>query len=839
MSALRIGLKHSARTLLSRPLLSIIVALTVTIATACAMQAAQADEDSFEPFRGMLMTDIAATNEYAAMGEGQLVDAVERRAERVLLVDEFGDRALADTDDVVGLSDALKAQKRDLVRSPNDRDALYRTQVILFELRQLDEALRTSDRLIESHPRFVDGFVSRSNLLLRMERYESAIGAATRGLALAPDSESLLINRGLAYSDSGKLELAKADYDKAIRIHNSVFAYNNRGNLLSTQRKYQDAIADFDRALKIQETDYLYRSRGAAHLRMGNNELALADYSKAIELNPANAKNYLKRGRYYFSVGNFPASSADLTLAVAYSHNDASAMCDLGASLTESGKPDLALAHLQRSNELRPNDALTLANLAFVYSQLGESETGLEYADQAIRADETLALAHYNRGTILSDSGEYDEAIDSFSRAIDLNPDSTSYRNNRGVAYRLSKDFARAESDFRDLVEKDENNALAWSNLGRVMSDQGKFAEAAEFFDQAVKRSPNDAAYLSLRASNCLKLDKPSEAIADLRKATEIDPQESQYWFELGNAYLEASQLEDAVAALSESLERNPQDSSSLINRSFAYLNLRQYPQSQRDAEAALEIVPLDADATYNLAMALFRQNQYAKAAYQFSFLVGSGDSSVQVRSLRADCFLNIGRYADAVTGYTETLELAPGDAGVLHARGYTLAVMGESDRALADFDAAIKINPGRARTHLLRARVLRGERRYREAIAGFRTVLNLEPNAWEPTAELACLLAATPDETLRSGKEALELAEKAKRLSENETPLVCLAEATALAELRRFGEAVIAAEKSTELSRRAGQNPIGWLPTALQSFRDEEPHRFPVPTAEEFEAGN
>ena len=43
---------------------------------------------------------------------------------------------------------------------------------------------------------------------------------------------------------------------------------------------------------------------------------------------------------------------------------------------------------------------------------------------------------------------------------------------------------------------------------------------------------------------------------------------------------------------------------------------------------------------------------------------------------------------------YTQAVELLPSDARPLAQRGYAYASLGEKDKAMADFEAALKLNP-------------------------------------------------------------------------------------------------------------------------------------------------
>ena len=98
---------------------------------------------------------------------------------------------------------------------------------------------------------------------------------------LRNDLASCYNNRGIAYSDQGKLTESIADYGRAVAIYEQLVetegrrdlrndlasCYNNRGTALRTQGKLTEAIADYSRAIEIREQ--LVETEGRRELRWG------------------------------------------------------------------------------------------------------------------------------------------------------------------------------------------------------------------------------------------------------------------------------------------------------------------------------------------------------------------------------------------------------------------------------------------------------------------------------------------------------------------------------------------------------------------------------------------
>ncbi|MCC6386707.1 MAG: protein kinase [Dehalococcoidia bacterium] len=69
--------------------------------------------------------------------------------------------------------------------------------------------------------------------------------------------------------------------------------------------------------------------------------------------------------------------------------------------------------------------------------------------------------------------------------------------------------------------------------------------------------------------------------------------------------------------------------------------------------------------------------------------------------------------------------------ASALHARALARQVQGDDGAALADFDAAIALEPTRARAHFNRANLLRTTGRAKEAAAGYERAVPSNPGSW------------------------------------------------------------------------------------------------------------
>jgi len=96
--------------------------------------------------------------------------------------------------------------------------------------------------------------------------------------------------------------------------------------------------------------------------------------------------------------------------------------------------------------------------------------------------------------------------------------------------------------------------------------------------------------------------------------------------------------------------------------------------------------------------------------------------------SNRGFAYYNKGQYDRAIANYDKAIKLDPKFAIAYNNRGIAYGQKGDDDRAFADFDTAIKLDPKSADTYYNRGIVYGQKGDYDRAIADFDTAIKLDP---------------------------------------------------------------------------------------------------------------
>jgi protein O-mannosyl-transferase len=192
--------------------------------------------------------------------------------------------------------------------------------------------------------------------------------------------------------------------------------------------------------------------------------------------------------------------------------------------------------------------------------------------------------------------------------------------------------------------------------------------------------------------------------------------------------------------------------------------------------------------------------------------------------------FRQKGRVDEEIAQYQAALQINP-DFTIAHLNlGLALVRTGRADEAITQFQEVLRINPDNAAAHVNLGNIYRQKGRQDEAIAHFQRALQIEPANSAIQNNLAWLLATCPQASLRNGHKALELARQANELSGGENPIILRTLAAAFAEAGRFPEAVETAQRALQLARAQSNTRLaGQLQYELKLYQSGTPFHNPA----------
>jgi tetratricopeptide (TPR) repeat protein/V8-like Glu-specific endopeptidase len=157
-------------------------------------------------------------------------------------------------------------------------------------------------------------------------------------------------------------------------------------------------------------------------------------------------------------------------------------------------------------------------------------------------------------------------------------------------------------------------------------------------------------------------------------------------------------------------------------------------------------------------------------------------------------------QYNEAIAEFTEVIRMDPGFPKAYLNRGIAYMGRKEYDTAIADFSQVIRIEPRDAMAYTNRGLAYSKKKDYDSAIVDYQLAIQIDPKEVSAYNALAWVLAACPKANVRNGRQAVEIATIACKLSEWMDPVALDTLSAAKAQSGNFREAVLWEKKAIEL---------------------------------------
>lgn len=415
---------------------------------------------------------------------------------------------------------------------------------------------------------------------------------------------------------------------------------------------------------------------------------------------------------------------------------------------------------------------------------LEDLEKGVQMDPQQPRA--LMRIAQLN----LLHGGNAERAAEALDQAISRSGDDFVFRA-EVLTFRagLEKDPQKKLADLTEAIHTNPRAPAPLRLRGALRADQQKYDQALADFDAAVKLDPENASIREERAKVLIELERYDEALGALDTAAKLAPNSAGPLVHRARIYGLQSNFKKALEVLDEAYVLQPANPAVLLLRASMYQELKQEDKALADVHKVLELYPKLPLAMRFRAMLLARSGKFDLAAEQLEELQKAKPEDLEVELQLALFYIAEGRSRKAIEKFSVVLEKQPDNAVALRGRGDALLRIGKQAEAIADYEAAIKIEPDDT------------------------GVLN----------NLAWVLATSPDEKLRDGKRAIKLATKACELTEYKAAHILSTLAAGYAETGDLETAIKWSQKAVELG---GEDQLEPLTKELETYRAGKPVR-------------
>jgi len=217
-----------------------------------------------------------------------------------------------------------------------------------------------------------------------------------------PQSKLAHFNFGLVLEEQGNIDLAKTEYEHAIRIDPDYGdAHTNLGIIFASRGNLEQARTEFEHEIRINPNHIeAHYNLGNVFLAQGSLTQAAAEYERAIGIKPSHTRSSLE------------------------AHTNAH--INLGTVLTQQGRPSKAVAYYEKALEISPNNTNAMNNLALLlathpHDSLRNKARAIELAERACNITNHQAPGLLDTlATTYAQAGRFAEAVETATKALNL-----------------------------------------------------------------------------------------------------------------------------------------------------------------------------------------------------------------------------------------------------------------------------------------------------------------------------------------------------------------------------------------------------------------------------------
>jgi protein O-GlcNAc transferase len=255
----------------------------------------------------------------------------------------------------------------------------------------------------------------------------------------------------------------------------------------------------------------------------------------------------------------------------------------------------------------------------------------------------------------------------------------------------------------------------------------GRLAEAAEIYSQILRTNPKH--FEALHALGILRYQSGQidEAERLIGAAIAIQPSASEAIYNRACLLLKLGRMDDAIVSFGQAIAVRPDYVEALTNRGGALMQLERYAEAKADFDAVVARAPKLAQAWNNCGSAATKLRLYVEALECFDKALALRPDYAEAWRNRGTVFLLQGFWEKALADYDKAIALDPRSAEAWEYRGNALS-RGNPQDAVASYDRALQLRPDHVETIFRRADALLALRRFEQAAANYRYLLQKNP---------------------------------------------------------------------------------------------------------------
>lgn len=326
--------------------------------------------------------------------------------------------------------------------------------------------------------------------------------------------------------------------------------------------------------------------------------------------------------------------------------------------------------------KLNSKDALVWGYKAMLETNEGKWESAIASATRAIKLDPKLSGAYTSRGLAYLTLNKYELALQDANLYIDLEPRRATGYNNRGLLKTRLHRFGSALKDLDMAIKLEPTMAEAYNNRSIAHMNLGNQKQALADADSAIKRGLKSPYPYSNKGVVYLNLGQYDRAKVELNRAIAIDPSCDCAYVALAEVALSQKEFDKALDYVNKAIKANPHNGDALHTRSKIFIATNKGEKGARDLEKAM-VMSKNPQIFRRHAVLSAQSGYYEQALDDLAFVQPQNASGGAI---------NLKSYDRVITLYDRMIAQSPTNSDLLYDRGIVCLVVGNFEKASADF---------------------------------------------------------------------------------------------------------------------------------------------------------
>ena len=302
-------------------------------------------------------------------------------------------------------------------------------------------------------------------------------------------------------------------------------------------------------------------------------------------------------------------------------------------------------------------------------------KTHLDTIDENDKADNKTegktAVDYYNDGLIAVREKKYDKALENFNKAIEMNPAYIEAYNKRGMCYYELKKYRNALTDFDRAAQLDPNNESIrrmQTLLHQKLADAEGSKIDDEIDDEPSNKTDNTAS--SMKITNVMPVAEIFRQ-AKSQSTTEIATKGMQIILRQKLADAESSKIDDEIDDELGDKTVNTASGRKITNAMSVAEFFRQKKNQTttgtvtKDSNTAAKVKVKTVFDYYNSALIAMRDGKYNKALEDLNKAIEMNPAHSEAYSKRGMCYYELKQYKNASTDFDRAAQLDPSNESI------------------------------------------------------------------------------------------------------------------------------------------------------------------------------